>query len=455
MIFSDHGFDFDMLSQKGILMKISTTNTTPEARIRSQDTSVEALPAQTNATSTPLTQESVGNLNVPISNLSSENLHHPRHSYSHQTLINEVTAKFRIEFSELAADHFKFHQLLGSVFGGNYDVSIAENIREQVSADDFNFLPNIQVVDNDVLGWRAGAYSAKTHTVFLNEDIPKEILSQVYIEEVGHHLDALMSKMDTRGDEGAVFRLLLNGESNPEELAQQRVQNDSGIIEIDGRGVEVEFNDGVYLVDSQTVSIDQSLIQLANNQLNFQFNQPNYQQSVVNNGINNTLANLDNVTSTSRRSGGDHSSHSSKSTDEPNSSNRAETREQSNQTVEPDFIVQLNTNGASIGVNWELSANTLSGDQRWATNDELISSAYSHFLGRAPDDPAFSEYLSQLNSGRLTQRQFVDAIESSSEAESLREANINPDIKFFLSEPKNSELAAYFSAEPSVMDNHR
>jgi hypothetical protein len=87
-----------------------------------------------------------------------------------------------------------------------------------------------------------GAYA--DGTVYLNEDVLSNpsLAADVLSEEVGHHMDTLVKRTDTAGDEGEMMRRLLAGEDlSVADKRAIRAENDKGTIRVNGKDVEVEF----------------------------------------------------------------------------------------------------------------------------------------------------------------------------------------------------------------------
>lgn len=160
-------------------------------------------------------------------------------------LSRRIQAPFEQSFGVLAQNKSAFHQTLTKAFGSEYDVAKAEQLRGRALAGDFSWLPRVQYVDSRALGEGAmGAYDARSGVVYLNRDMAgnPSLLAQTFVEEVGHHLDARLNRADSPGDEGEMFRRILGGEKlSAGQIREIRSENDKGVIEVDGKKVEVEF----------------------------------------------------------------------------------------------------------------------------------------------------------------------------------------------------------------------
>jgi len=157
----------------------------------------------------------------------------------------QVKSAFEEEFAAKAADKEEFDAFMQEVFGDNYDKDLAEQYRQQALAGDFSWLPDVQFVDADVLGGANGAYNAEDGVVYINRDLAESdpaAAAQTFVEEAGHHLDAMLNATDSQGDEGELFRRTLGGEQlSDQQVAEIRNENDIGTIVVDGRQVQVEF----------------------------------------------------------------------------------------------------------------------------------------------------------------------------------------------------------------------
>ncbi len=155
-----------------------------------------------------------------------------------------IKSEFEKRFGALANDPAKFHEMLRTIYGENYDFAKAEALRERALAGDFSWLPPIEFASAVELHGANGAYDAKDGVVYLNEDLmgdPK-LLAATYLEEAGHHLDTLLGAGDAAGDEGELFRRLLSGEDlSAAQIAAIKSENDHGVITVDGKQIEVEF----------------------------------------------------------------------------------------------------------------------------------------------------------------------------------------------------------------------
>ena len=121
-------------------------------------------------------------------------------------------------------------------------ISLIERLAEGQPAD----IPPIELLPSKAMPGIMGAYAISTKTIYLNNDwlssTSKDELHAVLTEEFGHHLDQLISKGDTHGDEGKVFanRLLSNNKQHQDHNWQAIRHDDSRHILIDNKWIRVE-----------------------------------------------------------------------------------------------------------------------------------------------------------------------------------------------------------------------
>ena len=74
-------------------------------------------------------------------------------------------------------------------------------------------LPPVELLSSEAMPGAAGAYAISTGTIYLNqswlESASAKQVQAVLTEELGHHLDGLLSDVDTAGDEGDAFATFL------------------------------------------------------------------------------------------------------------------------------------------------------------------------------------------------------------------------------------------------------
>jgi hypothetical protein len=166
---------------------------------------------------------------------------------------DRVKNAFKQEFAAKAGDKQQVDAFMRQVYG-KYDKNLAEQYRQQALKGDFSFLPDVKFVDAATLAGGKGAYNEKEGVVYISKDVAAsnpDQAAQVFVEEAGAHLDAKLNTVDTKGDEGEMFRRVLSGEHLSErEIDAIRNDDDHGTITVDGKKVEVEFWFGEDIVDA-------------------------------------------------------------------------------------------------------------------------------------------------------------------------------------------------------------
>ncbi|MFK8080969.1 MAG: hypothetical protein AB8B97_11845, partial [Granulosicoccus sp.] len=178
------------------------------------------------------------------------------HGSTHDALGAQPTAAEQQRVSDLQAqfqqqaqkDPAGFRLALREAFGDKASLAQIDQLLDLALAGKLPMPSTIQFVEAGSLGSGAfGAYdSSNGGSLYLDSSLLSDPakLQSVFNEEMGHHLDALLGGADAAGDEGAVFsRTLEQGQLSQRELTALNSENDHGVIQIEGRWIEVEFND--------------------------------------------------------------------------------------------------------------------------------------------------------------------------------------------------------------------
>ena len=149
--------------------------------------------------------------------------------------------------------------IFDTVFGSNYNSTLATTLQQQWQTGDFGALPTIEILSSEVLGNASGAYATSTNTIYLADTFvataTPEALSAVILEEIGHFVDAQINTVDTQGDEGALFSDLVRGVTlTATELSQIQSENDQAVITIEGQQVAIEQAANVYTEKTGTAN---------------------------------------------------------------------------------------------------------------------------------------------------------------------------------------------------------
>jgi len=151
------------------------------------------------------------------------------------TNIYEKTAQTLL--MKRAEDASAFHASLRHVYGSSYNYSVGEHVRKLFAQGDFSWMPEIQVVPQSVMPNAGAAYSEQYKQIYLSTVVTdSRIRSLLYLEEIGHFLDTILSNVDTLGDEGEEFMRRMVGVS-----PANRLISDHGVITVNGRMIAVEF----------------------------------------------------------------------------------------------------------------------------------------------------------------------------------------------------------------------
>ncbi|NNE09296.1 MAG: hypothetical protein HKN20_12105 [Gemmatimonadetes bacterium] len=151
---------------------------------------------------------------------------------------------FAAKFGKLAGKPAEFHAFTKKIFGAGYDQTKAESLRKKALAGDYSWLPKVEFQSRATLQGANGAYAKSKDTIYIADDLKSNpaLAGQTFIEEAGHAIDARINKKDTPGDEGEMFRRVLNGEKlSQAQINEIRNENDHHTITVNGEKVETEF----------------------------------------------------------------------------------------------------------------------------------------------------------------------------------------------------------------------
>lgn len=151
---------------------------------------------------------------------------------------------FAAKFGKLAGKPAEFHAFTKKIFGAGYDQTKAESLRKKALAGDYSWLPKVEFQSRETLQGANGAYAKSKDTIYIADDLKSNpaLAGQTFIEEAGHAIDARINKKDTPGDEGEMFRRVLNGEKlSQAQITEIKNENDHHTITVNGEKVETEF----------------------------------------------------------------------------------------------------------------------------------------------------------------------------------------------------------------------
>ena len=143
-------------------------------------------------------------------------------------------------------------------FGSQHNQALAGELRRQWQEGDFGQLPEVEVLPQEVLGDAMGAYAIENRTIYLSDKLlgsfPTATAVDVLLEEIGHHVDALVNREDTPGDEGEIFSYAArNVQLSEQKLSDLKAEDDHSSLKLDNVTVQVEKSDPIVLVVTTTV----------------------------------------------------------------------------------------------------------------------------------------------------------------------------------------------------------
>jgi Ca2+-binding RTX toxin-like protein len=121
------------------------------------------------------------------------------------------------------------------------------NLQQKWLTGGLTDFPAIAVVSTATINQAIAAYAAATDTIYLSQEyLDRNIgddtgLVEILLEEFGHSLDAKLNGVDSIGDEGAIFAMLVQGADLDDPLIQLlQTEDDRAEVLIDGDLVAIE-----------------------------------------------------------------------------------------------------------------------------------------------------------------------------------------------------------------------
>ena len=98
---------------------------------------------------------------------------------------------------------------LKEIFGATSGTSAS--LLNRIRNNDLSWLPRIEILSAEILSPAIAAYSRETETIYLSDACPSDLQTEALLEEIGHHIDAILNTVETPGDEGALFSATVRG----------------------------------------------------------------------------------------------------------------------------------------------------------------------------------------------------------------------------------------------------
>lgn len=136
-------------------------------------------------------------------------------------------------------------------FGNSFDLGVAERLTQDWAAGEFGALPKLEIRSASEINGANGAFAEATNTIcvsreFLSHNVANlQGVADVLLEDIGHFLDSRINRIDTSGDEGAVFSALVRGyKLTSNTLQDLRSEDDSATVELNSQQVTIEQSTG-------------------------------------------------------------------------------------------------------------------------------------------------------------------------------------------------------------------
>jgi len=165
----------------------------------------------------------------------------------------ESIAGQAIEFAQTDLQRFAsapdLMQKLEIPYGTNFNHNIASQMFQAIASGDLSVFPPIQILSANVLQGANGAFAAETGMIYLNDRFVAanagniDAITGVVLEEVGHSFDPQINTVDSLGDEGEMFSLIVRGRNiDPVTLKALTEEDDHSSFTLDGNLLKVELS---------------------------------------------------------------------------------------------------------------------------------------------------------------------------------------------------------------------
>ncbi|NEP60019.1 MAG: calcium-binding protein [Symploca sp. SIO2G7] len=141
----------------------------------------------------------------------------------------------------------QFTNVIETAFGTDWDTDRLENLISEWRVGNFSRLPKVEILPSSKINGAKGAFSADTGQIYLAAEYVESnrlnltAVTSVLLEEIGHFIDSKINRSDTPGDEGAIFKTLVLGNTlSTKQLESLQQENDIAVVQIDGSTVQIE-----------------------------------------------------------------------------------------------------------------------------------------------------------------------------------------------------------------------
>ena len=149
----------------------------------------------------------------------------------------------------------RINDKLLTTFGDNFAVDTGLSLLQSLATGELT-IP-IAVVPSAAINNARGAYAASNNTIYLSTELLASgdvgAVTRVLLEETGHYLDSQINSNDAPGDEGAIFASFVLGEElSDERLQLLQAEDDTAIVELNGKSTLIEQMSTIYVNDDAT-----------------------------------------------------------------------------------------------------------------------------------------------------------------------------------------------------------
>ena len=154
-----------------------------------------------------------------------------------------------------------FANKIGTIFGDE-DSNLVDAARLAIqSLVNVEAYPELEILSEVEINGAQGAFAKDTNTIYLNDNLLRtgdtQKIATIWLEELGHYIDAQIKSEDAAGDEGAIFaQILQNKQLDVTHLEVLKAEDDTGFVETQGNHLQVERADGKIIVKGRLTFTD-------------------------------------------------------------------------------------------------------------------------------------------------------------------------------------------------------
>ncbi|MEM7065305.1 MAG: peptidoglycan DD-metalloendopeptidase family protein [Cyanobacteria bacterium P01_B01_bin.77] len=165
-----------------------------------------------------------------------------------EDMLAELELSMYEDFSQFVAKPDLFNNM-DVILGKDWDRQTFQHIIQDVEQNGFSSLVQVDVLTGQQLNGANAVFAEATNTIYFSEDFllqnsnnPDAIVN-IFHEEIGHWWNAVLSPVDALGDEGELYRALVQGKTLTDaEILKIKAENDHATIMVHDNTLAVEMS---------------------------------------------------------------------------------------------------------------------------------------------------------------------------------------------------------------------